>query len=435
MTVTARVQLWDQFVGALIWDEQNDIALFEYDPAFVKSGLEIAPIHMPLRAGVTYEFGVLSRDTYKGLPAVLADSLPDDFGNALINAWLAQQGRDRATFSPVERLLYIGARGMGALEYKPSIKATSTVSESIQISALVQLASQVLSNRESLADRLGRLDPAIDDAALQRLIHVGTSAGGARAKALIAMNDQGQIRSGQVKAPKDFSYWLLKFDVAKSTALLADSQGYGRIEYAYSLMARKAGITMAQCRLLEEGGRAHFMTRRFDRDKDGGKLHMQTLCAMDHADFAKPGQYSYEEGFAVLRRLSMSREEATEFYRRMVFNVIARNQDNHTKNIAFLMDQNGKWRLSPAYDLSWSYLPGNFWVDSHQMTINGKRDQFDQADLQTVALQVKGLKADPVIDQVMAAVKRWPDIASAVGVTSSMIDTIARSHRLYLDAI
>ncbi|WP_414705520.1 type II toxin-antitoxin system HipA family toxin [Pseudomonas sp.] len=432
MVITARIYLWEVFVGALIWDEQAKLGLFEYDPDFVKTGLEIAPITMPLQAEHTYAFPSLNRDTYKGLPAVLADSLPDDFGNALIDAWLAKEGRDKASFTAVERLLYQGSRGMGALEYRPAIDGEAAGGESIQIEALVQLASEVLSNRESLAERLSAGDPSIEDDALQRLIHVGTSAGGARAKALIALNDKGEIRSGQVKAPKGYSYWLLKFDVAKNSHVLADSQGYGRIEYAYHLMAQECGIEMSECRLMEEGRRAHFLTKRFDRGDDGEKVHMSTLCAMTHADFKQPGGYSYEEAFGVFRLLGLSRDEATQFYRRMVFNVIARNQDDHTKNISFLLDRDGTWNLSPAYDVSWSYLPGNFWVDSHQMTINGKRDRFEVADLEAVANQVRGLDAKKIISEVYGAVKRWPEIAESVGVNPKMISEISKSHRLYL---
>lgn len=430
--ITAKVYLFDHFVGGLLWDEDAQLGLFEYDLEFVKTGIEISPIHLPLAANQTYAFPSLNRETYKGLPAVLADSLPDDFGNALIDAWLAKEGRDKATFTPVERILYQGARGMGALEYRPALDGAAKASESFQIQALVELASEVLSQRESLADRLTKHDATIDDKALQRLIQVGTSAGGARAKAVIAMNAAGEIRSGQVKAPKGFTYWLLKFDVAKNTDVLADSQGYGRIEYAYSLMAKEAGLTMNPCELLEEGGRAHFLTKRFDRTDDGDKIHMATLCALDHADYKKPGGYSYEEAFGVLRVLGLSREEAVEFYRRLVFNLVARNQDDHTKNISFLMDQDGTWSLSPAYDVSWSYLPGNFWVETHQMTVNGKRDKFELADLEAVSKQVKGIDAHSIIKEVCAAVKRWRAIAESVGVAPKMIDEIEATHRLYL---
>ncbi|ANJ54662.1 toxin HipA [Pseudomonas silesiensis] len=432
MVITAKVYLFDLFVGGLLWDEDSQLGLFEYDPEFVKTGIEISPIHMPLAANQTYAFPSLNRETYKGLPATLADSLPDDFGNALIDAWLAKEGRDKSTFTPVERILYQGSRGMGGLEYRPALDGSAKASESIQIEALVELASEVLSQRESLADRLAKHDPNVDDAALQRLIQVGTSAGGARAKAVIAMNAAGEIRSGQVKAPKGFTYWLLKFDVAKNTDVLADSQGFGRVEYAYSLMAKEAGITMNPCELLQEGGRAHFLTKRFDRTDDGDKIHMATLCALDHADYKQPGGYSYEEAFSVMRVLGLSRQDAVEYYRRMVFNVVGRNQDDHTKNTSFLMDSQGTWTLSPAYDVSWSYQPGSFWVETHQMTVNGKRDKFEIADLEAVAKQVRGMDASTIIKEVCAAVKRWREIAESVGVAPRLIDAIENTHRLYL---
>lgn len=430
--ITAKVYLFDRFVGGLLWDEGSQLGLFEYDPEFVKTGIEISPIHMPLAANQTYAFPGLNWETYKGLPAILADSLPDDFGNALIDAWLAKEGRDKTTFTPVERILYQGARGMGGLEYRPALTGSVNASESVQIDALVELASEVLSQRESLADRLAKHDSDVDDEALQRLIQVGTSAGGARAKAVIAMNAAGEIRSGQVKAPMGFSYWLLKFDVAKNTDFLADSQGFGRVEYAYSLMAKAAGITMSPCELLEEGGRAHFLTKRFDRTDDGEKIHMATLCAMDHADYKQPGGYSYEQAFGVMRMLGLSRSDAIEYFRRMVFNVVGRNQDDHTKNTSFLMDRAGTWSLSPAYDVSWSYQPGSFWVATHQMTINGKRDRFELADLEAVARQIRGIDAPAIIQEVCAAVKRWREIAGSVGVAPRLIDEIEKTHRLYL---
>lgn len=292
----------------------------------------------------------------------------------------------------------------------------------------------MLSGHQSLEDRLTANDPTVDDAALQRLIQVGTSAGGARAKAIIALNDQGHIRSGQVMAPKGYSYWLVKFDVAKHTDVLTDSQGFGRVEYAYHLMARRAGVVMTECRLFEEGGRAHFMTKRFDRTDEGEKIHTATLCALDHADYKKPGEYSYAEALSVLRALRLGRREAEQFFRRMVFNVIARNQDDHTKNISFLLDTDGTWYLSPAYEVTWSYMPWNFWVDSHQMSINGKRDNFVVDDLLSVGNQIKGMKAMQIIQEVHEAVTQWPVIAATVGVSPAMIDAIAQTHRLGLVA-
>lgn len=428
----AQIYLWDVYVGALNWNPQTQVGEFEYTPEFVRTGLEISPVHMPLRADYVYVFQGLDRETFKGLPSILADSLPDDFGNALIDAWLAQQGRSKATFTPVERLLYQGERGMGALEYRPALATERDKAESIQIDALVRLASEVLSDRESIAERLNAHDPSVDDAALQHLIQIGTSAGGARAKAVIAIDGQGEIRSGQVTAPSGFEYWLLKFDVAKDSKLLADSQGYGRIEYAYHLMAKVAGINMTECRLLEEGGRAHFMTKRFDRTGEGEKIHVATLCALDHADFRKPGQYSYAEAFGVMRALRISRDGAEQFYRRMVFNLVARNQDDHTKNTAFMMDTDGTWYLTPAYDVSYSYLPGSFWVDTHQMTVNGKRDDFILDDLLSVASQVRGMDARRIIKEVCEAVAQWPRFARDAGVPATASERIGEAHRLYL---
>ena len=428
----AQIYLWDVYVGALNWNPQTQVGEFEYTPEFVRTGLEISPVHMPLRSDFIYVFQGLDRETFKGLPSILADSLPDDFGNALIDAWLAQQGRSKATFTPVERLLYQGERGMGALEYRPALATERDKAESIQIDALVRLASEVLSDRESIAERLNAHDPSVDDAALQHLIQIGTSAGGARAKAVIAIDGQGEIRSGQVTAPPGFEYWLLKFDVAKDSKLLADSQGYGRIEYAYHLMAKAAGISMTECRLLEEGGRAHFMTKRFDRTAEGEKIHVATLCALDHADFRKPGQYSYAEAFGVMRALRISRDGAEQFYRRMVFNLVARNQDDHTKNTAFMMDTDGTWYLTPAYDVSYSYLPGSFWVDTHQMTVNGKRDDFTLDDLLSVASQVRGMDARRIIKEVCEAVAQWPRFAKAAGVPATASERIGEAHRLYL---
>lgn len=324
---------------------------------------------------------------------------------------------------------------MGALEYRPAIEPASSKTEKIQLDALVELAELVLHNRESMTDRIESQNPSVDDETLKRLIQVGTSAGGARAKAIIAINDKNEIRSGQVKAPKGFSYWLLKFDVQKASVELADTQGYGRIEFAYYLMAQAAKIEMTECRLLEEGSRAHFMTKRFDRTDDGEKIHMATLCALDHADFNVPGVYSYELAFNVMRELNLSREDAVQFFRRMVFNVVARNQDDHTKNIGFLMDMDGTWFLSPAYDVSWAYRTDSEWVNHHQMTINGKRDDFIRDDLIAVGRKIQGLSGKAIkaiISDICDAVSRWEEFATAASVDEKMVPEIARTHRLYL---
>lgn len=431
----AQVYLWDMFVGVLNWDDEFKVGRFEYDPGFADSGLEICPINMPLAKNRVYSFPSLPVETFKKLPPIFADSLPDAYGSTLMDAWLARSGRNRSSFTPVERLLYQSNRGMGALEYRPAIETASNRTEKIQLDALVKFAEQVLQSRETMEDRIEANDPSLDDDALKRLIQVGTSAGGARAKAVIAINDEREIRSGQVKAPEGFSYWLLKFDVQKNSSDLADTLGYGRIEYAYHLMAQEAKIDMTECRLLEEGGRAHFMTKRFDRTDQGEKIHMATLCAVDNADFNMPGAYSYELALMAMRQLNVSRDDAIEFFRRMVFNVIARNQDDHTKNVGFLMDTDGEWFLSPAYDVSWAYKTDSEWVSSHQMSINGKRDDLELNDLIAVGKKIQGLSTKEIkkiIQEVCDSVSSWEIFALKAGVDEFTIKEIKKTHRLYL---
>ncbi len=356
----AEVILWDRAIGALAWDPARRVGTFEYAADFLGSGVELSPLVMPLRAGA-FAFPGLPERSFKGLPGMLADSLPDRFGNLLIDQWLAAQGRAPGDVNPVERLCYLGARGMGALEFRPALRAGRDVAAAVDIADLVRLANEALARRVALAtapEPAERVAPGADAArahALRDILRVGTSAGGARAKAVVAWNPAtGEFRSGQVDAPPSFEHWLLKFDgVAENRdkEALADPQGYGRLEYAYHLMARAAGIEMSDCRLFEENGRAHFMTRRFDRPAPGAgrprKLHLQSLCALAHYDFNAAGAYAYEQAFAVARALALPPAALEELFRRAVFNVIARNQDDHTKNIAFLMDQSGRWSLAP----------------------------------------------------------------------------------------
>jgi serine/threonine-protein kinase HipA len=447
----ATVALWGKDIGAVSWDKAANRGFFEYLPHY--HGVSIDPLHLPVSSASNGPssspvgiFGGSTRredwDTWKGLPSALADSLPDDFGNALIDAWLARENLQKADFDPVRRLLYTGSRGMGALEYRPALREGLGETHALELDSLVRLAGEVVSQRSSFEARLGGDDT--DKAALQSLLQVGTSAGGARPKAVIAMDDHGHIRSGQVGAPKGYGYWLLKFDVAEPGHLGA-STSFGRIEYGYARMAKAAGIDMTECRLLEENGRAHFMTRRFDRvvptasspRQDGSgavesvlKRHVLSLCALARADFRLPGLYSYEEALALMRTLKLPREDAIEFFRRMVFNVLARNQDDHTRNTAFLMDPSGAWRLSPAYDLTFAYRADSPWVATHQMTIHGKRDGFVLDDLRAVGRTIGGFDPDPVIQEVGEAVRRWPEFAGEAGVTPSVIQTIAQAHRI-----
>ncbi|MFT5339675.1 MAG: serine/threonine-protein kinase HipA [Cyanobium sp.] len=432
MTVAA-VELWGTRIGAVALPDSNGVASFEYEPSFLASGIQLAPLMMALAARV-YSFPELQRRTFRGLPGLLADSLPDRFGNNLINAWLARQGRTPESFDAVERLCYTGQRGMGALEFKPVQGPSAQTSGAIQISELVALASEILSQQQGLATSFQ--GPEREEA-LQTILRVGTSAGGARAKALIVWNaSTGEVRSGQLEAPPGFSHWLLKFDGVSGNKdkELEDPQGYGLIELAYSRMARAAGITMTDCRLLEENGRQHFMTRRFDRDDAGNKLHMQSLGALAHFDYNEPGSYSYEQAFLVMRQLQLPMQALEEQYRRMVFNLIARNQDDHVKNIAFLMDRDGQWSLSPAFDITWSFNPAGDWTATHQMSVNGKRDQFTRADLLAVgrSAQLKRGRAEAIAEEVIAAVRDWPLYAAEANVREESCSQIQASHRLNL---
>ncbi|MDH5378223.1 MAG: type II toxin-antitoxin system HipA family toxin, partial [Gammaproteobacteria bacterium] len=374
---TAEVRLWGETVGALAWLDTRGYAVFEYTPEFLTKGWDISPLHMSvedaLRGDATFSFPALNREAFMGLPGLLADALPDKYGNNIIDAWLARQGRNAQDFSPVERLCYMGKRSMGALEFEPSAVKKFESPVAVEIAELVTLAQSIMRERAQLNVALGEDEQSNADA-LQDILRVGTSAGGARPKAVIAMNATGDVRSGQCELPDDFDYWIIKFD-GVSDLELGEPKGYGRIEYAYYLMAKAAGIKMAECRLLEENGRAHFLTRRFDRVA-GKKLHMQSLCGLAHYDFNQAGAYSYEQAFTAMRILRLSKSEAAEQFRRMVFNILARNQDDHTKNISFLMDESGAWRLSPAYDVTYAHNPGGQWTLLHQMTVNGKRDEF-----------------------------------------------------------
>ncbi len=427
----AEVRLWGKQVGALAYDTGTRLSTFEFSPTWRKTGVEIAPIHMPLEA-MKYQYPGLSEVTYRGLPAVFADALPDDFGNAVIDAWLAGQGRSPDSFTPVERLLYTGTRGMGALEFLPVIDGRPSVQNEIALDSLVSVAQKVLDQRSQAQYHLSHQDSG----AMKAILQVGTSAGGARAKAVVAINqDRSQIRSGQADAPEGFEHYLLKLDGIEEHKIdsetYGDPQGFGRMEYAYYLMARDAGISISESELLMEGPRAHFITRRFDREGNR-KKHYLSLCAMDHADYKKPGTYSYEQLLAVARKLSLPREDAIEIFRRMVFNVIARNHDDHTKNFGFVLDNpKANWRLSPAFDIAYSFKPGSPWVSSHQMSINGKRDYFNRQDLMAVASLIGNFReAKAVIEKNIEVVSEWPSYAERAGVFDTLQNEVLTNLRL-----
>lgn len=431
MTTIAEVRLWGRTIGAVTLGEGADTATFEYAPPFARSGIEISPLVMPL-SNRLYAFAELPKETFYGLPGLLSDSLPDKFGNVLINAWLATQGRQADSFNAVERLCYTGQRGMGALEFSPVIGPKMRRAGQIQIDRLVKLASEVLSHRNDL--RVSFADRAREQA-LTDILRVGTSAGGARAKAVIAWNPAtNEVRSGQTTAEAGFEYWLLKFDGVQGNKdkELEDPRGYGVIEYAYYTMAKDCGIEINECRLFEENDRRHFMTRRFDRLADGRKIHMQSLCALAHFDFNLAGAYAYEQALLVIRQLGLPMSTVEQQFRRMVFNVVARNQDDHVKNIAFLMDQSGQWALSPAFDVTYSFNPSGRWTSHHQMTVNGKRDSFTLEDFRACArsASMKRGRAEAIVNEVTAVVSRWRDYADAAGVMPAQRDAIQVSLRL-----
>lgn len=433
----AEIHLWGSLVGYVSWNEETGLASFEYDQAFVDNApVEVSPIKLPRKKGV-YSFPELTKGTFHGLPGMLADSLPDKFGNALIDVWLSTKGRKSGSFSPVERLCYIGERGMGALEFKPAKYKGRMSDVPIEIEEMVKLASAVLTNKEKLKEKLKHKDEKKLKEALTNLLVVGTSAGGARAKCIIAYNEKsGEVRSGQLKTTKDFTYWLLKLDGVSNNRdkELIDPQGFGRIEYAYYLMAKDCGIEMSESRLLEENGRAHFMTKRFDRLEGGEKIHMQSLCAMGHYDFNMAGAYSYEQALEMIRTVvkSDTKEALEQQFRRTIFNVIGRNQDDHTKNIAFLMDRYGSWKLSPAYDMAYSYNPLGDWTSKHQMSLNGKRDDFKMEDLIEFGAKadLKKLQASKIIKEIEGIFSKWTDYAEKAGVFEDHQHSIFSSIRI-----
>lgn len=426
----AEVKIWGRLVGAVAWNEATGISTFEYDPKFKQLGWDLAPLKMAVSdSRNVYGFPELVKDknsvydTFKGLPGILADMLPDKYGNQLINLGLAQQGRPQDSMNPVEMLCFIGTRGMGALEFEPTVLKESKRTFSIEINSLVEIAQKMLSQREAFATNL----PKEEEHAILEILKIGTSAGGARPKAVIAYNEKtGEVKSGQTKAPKGFEHWLIKLD-GVSDVQLGASKGYGRIEMAYYHMATACGIEMMSSRLLEENGRAHFMTKRFDRDGGETKHHIQTFCAIKHFDFNLANSFSYEQLFQTMRELKLTYPDAEQMFRRMVFNVIARNCDDHTKNFSFRLKQGGKWELAPAYDVCHAYRPGSEWVSQHALSINGKRKDITKEDLLVIGESIRCKKASEIIDEINETVNRWSAFADEVNVSVVLRDEISKT--------
>ena len=429
MTV-AEVKIWGKPAGAVAWDEESSYATFEYDPIFRQLGWDLSPLKMPVDTSIPlFSFPELRKDknseydTFKGLPGLLADSLPDRYGNQLINLWLAQQGRPQDSMNPVEMLCFIGTRGMGALEFEPAVLKETKRTFSIEIDSLVDTANKMLDKREAFTTNLNKEE----EQAVLEILKIGTSAGGARPKAVIAWNEKsGEVISGQTKSPKGFEHWLIKLD-GVSDVQLGSSHGYGRVEMAYYNMAKTCGIEIMPSQLLEENGRAHFMTKRFDREGNEMKHHIQTFCALKHFDYNLVNSFSYEQLFQCMRELKLTYADAEQMFRRMVFNVIARNCDDHSKNFSFLLKQGGKWNLSPAYDLCHAYRPGSKWVSQHALSINGKRKEITKADLLFIGESIRCKKAAEIIDEINDTVNQWKKFADDVSVKTTLRDEIAKT--------
>lgn len=427
--IGTEVYLWKTKIGTVVQDDINSLPRFQYDSNFLKSGIELSPIMMPLSSQI-YSFPGLNEETFHGLPGILADSLPDKFGNRIINDYLSKQGRSIEELTAVERLCYVGNRGMGALEYIPQ-KGLNYPDQSINVDDLAKLANDILSDRQNMRIKA-------DDHAMEQLIKVGTSAGGARAKALIAWNEETKdIRSGQIDAGKGYSYWLLKFgniENNKDKDKEADAKDYAKIEYAYYLMTKDSGIDMTECRLLKTKEGVHFATKRFDRENETGrKIHMLSLGGLAHYDFNEPGAHSYEQVAKIMRKLNLSQNDIEQLFRRIIFNEASKNYDDHVKNISFLMDRNGKWRLAPAYDMTFSYNPNSIWTSQHQIKINGKRDNLELNDFITCGrnMNISDKKIKEILKQVIAVIQEWPKYAEEAEVAEQHMYEIQRYHKCF----
>lgn len=425
------VSIWGKEVGNIIWDDQRNFGTFQYFPSYLNNGLQLSPLKMPLRTQ-TYSFPDLEFNTFVGLPGLLSDSLPDKFGNTIIRAWLKVQKIPETSFGSIDRLALIGNRGLGALEYPSPLLNEPPKLQQLNIPNLVGLINIMLENKVDVSTSITNKS---DLTLLNELSRIGISAGGSRAKAIVCWNpDTDEMLPGDIQLPENFGNWLIKFDGIGNNKdkEQADPMGYGIIEYAYYLMAKDAGINMSDCRLFHENGRSHFMTKRFDRNERGEKLHMQSLCGLAHMDFNQAGRYSYEQAIQVMRQLGLTQDEMEQQVLRAMFNVVGRNQDDHTKNIAFLMNPLGEWRLSPAFDVTFAYDPAGVWTNQHQMSINGKRDFFKSDDLIDLAAlagisKKRGLE---LLEMVVNSIMKWPYYAAQIGISENQIIRIQSAHRI-----
>lgn len=435
---TATVKLWGTTIGYIAMDKGERFARFEYAPNFEAFGVEPAPITMPVQANRIYQFFDLHPRSFHGMPGLIADSLPDKYGQQLINVWLAKTGRKPEDFNAVDRLCYTGKRGMGALEFEPSEKSEAADDKLLEIKDLTELASMAFASKETLDTKLTEHG---GEEALLDILSVGTSAGGARAKAVIAFNPTTkQVRSGQADLPKGFEHWLIKFDGVEFSGDwgVADPSGYGLLEYSYYLMSQKCGINMMESQLFTENGRNHFMTKRFDRDdasegddgKKVGKKFVQTFAALAHYDYYNSGSYSYEQLFMLMKQLNLPKAAFEEQLRRVIFNIVGCNQDDHVKNFSFMMGRNGKWDLSPAYDLC--HAEGSQFTRFHQLSVNGKTSDFSRDDLKHLA-QYAGLprgRENQILEQTQDAFAIWGKVASELDIPQKLKQHVLSTIRL-----
>ena len=430
---TVIVKLWDTVIGYVEIGKTEQYARFEFDPDFVESGIELAPIHMPARKGHIYQFKELDPRSFHGLPGLIADSLPDKFGNKLINFWLTQKGKKSKDFNAVDRLCYISTRGMGALEFEPSNQEAEAIDKRVEVQELVELASMAFADNEKLNTKCttGNIKSS-----LLNILNVCTSAGGTRAKAVIAYNPKTKtVRSGQLKLPKGFEHWLIKLDGVTGSGNwdVADPMGYGLLEYSYYLKAKECGITMMESKILRENGRNHLMTKRFDRDGKGGKKFTQTFAAVAHFDYYECGAYSYEQLFMTMRKLNMPQSAIEEQFRRVVFNLVGCNQDDHVKNFSFMMGREGNWDIAPAYDLC--HAEGSDFTRFHQLSINGKLSNFTLKDLKHLAqyARLPRNREKIVLEQTVNAFSKWQKTAKELEIPKTLLDHVHRTLRLSWD--
>lgn len=435
MNGAVEVYLWGTKIGAIAYEPgQTEVSTFEYDKDFIKMGIEVSPISVPIKYSI-HTFDDISKKTFHGLAGFIADSLPDKFGNQLIDQYFALKGRSSSDITPLDRLLYIGNRAMGALEFKPAINLDDKNKNiELNLQDLSQLAEMILIKKEKFANELKNSDKKN----VINLLRIGSSAGGARSKALVAMDKDGKLYDGTINHKKACKYYLLKFDSSSNSDRdNKDPKGMTKVEYIYSILARKCNINMPYTTFIQIEDDFHFLIERFDRiDKNKGftkdKLHYVSWCGMAHAHRDETGAFSYEQLVMIVRELKLGQDSVFEIFKRAVFNLVGRNQDDHTKNFGFLMDRNGRWSLSPAFDITYSYDPEGKWTKSHQITLNGKEDNFTLEDIISFGkyCNLSKKKSLEVLNNTVSAFKEFPKLADRYKVDRRLKESIYSNLRI-----